>query len=97
MTIGFFPSFFFGGVGVVFWREKEETDEMTEKNEPFEAQHQKEHWLDEMPVPQKTLKSACLHPPAPLHPHPRLSGFELGGCYLSHFKSGRGGEGLFTF
>lgn len=31
MTIGFF--FFFGGVGggAVFWREKEETDEMTGK------------------------------------------------------------------
>lgn len=68
--------FFWEGWGWCFWREKEETDEMTEKNEPFEAQHQKEHRLDEMPVPPKTLKSAP--PPHTPHIHPRLSGFELG-------------------
>ena len=59
-----------GGGEAVFWREKEETDEMTgkKKNEPFEAQHQKEHRLDEMPVPPKTLKSA----PSP-HTHTLVS------------------------
>lgn len=71
-----------GGGDAAFWREKEETDEMTGgKNEPFEAQHQK----DEMPVPQKTLKSAFLHPtPSPTscthtctHNHARFPGFEL--------------------
>lgn len=64
MTIGFFFFFFLEGWGAVFWREKEETDEMTEKNEPFEVQHQKEHRLDKMPVSPKTLKSA---PPPHTH------------------------------
>lgn len=45
MTIGFFFIWgVLGGGDAAFWREKEETDEMTGgKNEPFEAQHQKEH------------------------------------------------------
>lgn len=60
MTIEFF---FFPGGGGVFWREKEETDEMTEKKELFEAKHQKEYHLDEMPVPPKTLKSSPLPVP----------------------------------
>lgn len=50
---------------------------MTEKKELFEAKHQKEYHLDEMPVPPKTLKSS---PPPHTHTrtHPHLSGFELG-------------------
>lgn len=58
-------------------KDQEETDEMTEKEEPFEAKHQKEERLDEMPVPPKTLKSTSLtrHPHTHTHTHPHLFGF----------------------
>lgn len=62
--------------------------------------------LDKMPVPQKTLKSACLRlAPSPTScTHTRAHTItaaslvlNYGGCYQSHFKSVRGDEGLFTF
>lgn len=60
MTIGFL--FFFlrvrGGVAV-FWREKEETDEMTggKKMSRLKPNIRKSTGLDEMPVPQKKKKN----------------------------------------
>lgn len=69
---------FFRGVGVVFWQEKEETDEMTEKMSCLKPNIRKSTGLDEMLVPQKTLKSACVHRThTQTHTHSRLSGFEL--------------------
>lgn len=46
---------------------------------------------------KKTLKSDCSH--VSPHNRPLLISWVLnyGGCYLSHFKSRRGGERLFTF
>lgn len=76
MTIGGFFFFFLEGCGWCFWREKEETDEMRGKNEAFEAQHQKEHRLDEMSVPQKNFEIRLLAP-LPTHTPLRLFGFEL--------------------
>lgn len=94
MTMAFFFFFWRGGGGVLAGEGRNRWNDR-EKNEPFEAQHQKEHRLDEMPVPPKTLKSASL--PPPLLTPSSLPFLNYGGCYLSHFKSGRGGEGLFTF
>lgn len=88
---GFF--FFWRGVGGVFLA----GDGRNRWNELFEAQHQKEHGLDEMPVPQKNFEIRLLAPLPTLTPSFVSSVLNYGGCYLSHFKSGRGGERLFTF
>lgn len=64
MTMAFFFFFFSEEEeeAGVFWWTREDTDEKTEKKKkkkaPFEGAHQKEHHLDEMPVPPKTLKSS---------------------------------------
>lgn len=62
MTIG--GVFFIGGVWVVFLA----GEGRNRLNEPFEAQHQKEHRLDEMPVPQKNFKIRLLAPLPTLTP-----------------------------
>lgn len=81
----------------------------TGKNESFEVQHQKEHrfgWNVGSSKKRRnfeiSLLAPCTSKPHPLslqhsHAHTRLSVLNWGGFYLSHFKSGRKDEGLFTF
>lgn len=107
MTIGFFlfEGFWVGEMRHFGGRRKKQMKWQGEKMNRLKPNIRRSTGLNEMPVPQKTLKSACLCPaPSPTscthtrtHNHARFPVLNYGGCYQSHFKSVRGDEGLFTF
>lgn len=87
MTIGFFlfEGFWVGEMRHFDGRRKKQMKWQGEKMNRLKPNIRRSTGLDEMPVPQKTLKSAFLHPtPSPTscthtctHNHARFPGFEL--------------------
>lgn len=87
MTIGFFlfEGFWVGEMRHFGGRRKKQMKWQGEKMNRLKPNIRRSTGLDEMPVPQKTLKSAFLHPtPSPTscthtctHNHARFPGFEL--------------------
>lgn len=79
MTIGFFLE---GGWDGVFWREKEETDEMTGKRSRLKQNIRKSTVWMKCRFLQKLWNQA----PASSHTYPHLSGFEPGGMLSVTFE-----------
>lgn len=96
-----------GGGDAAFWREKEETDEMTGGKKWTVWSPTSERapvWIKCRFLKKLWNQPACAshhhQPPAHTRAHTITAAslvLNYGGCYQSHFKSVRGDEGLFTF